>query len=150
MAGIKQFVGCVLGGENYGIDIMNVVEIKSMMDITPIPRAPSFVEGIINLRGVVIPVIDLRKRLQLPVNDANKDMRIIIMRMADKKLGFIVDKVERVMQIEFANIEKAPGVAASVRNYVEGVVNTSSGMVIILDAVKLFSADEAKQLQELF
>ena len=78
MAELRQFVGFMLAQEHYGIDIMAVEEIIRMVDITPVPRAPAFVEGIINMRGRVIPIVDLRKKLNVRVSENNESTRIVV------------------------------------------------------------------------
>lgn len=143
MAEVRQFVGLILGSERYGINIMDVEEIIRMMDITTVPKAPAFVEGIINLRGRVIPVVDLRKRLGVPVSDLSANTRIIVVNIRDRRMGFIVDCVEEVLRIDSKTIDRAPGVStAADRNYIEGVAKTEKGMVIILSVQKIFSPSE--------
>ncbi len=146
MAESKQFVGFMLGSEHYGVDIMAVEEIIRPMEITPVPRAPSFVEGIINLRGRIIPVVDLRKRLHMAITDSGDNMRIIVMRVDNRRLGFIVDKVEEVMHVSVDLIEEAPGVVSRAQQYVEGVARTKKGMIILLDILKIFTPDEHLQM----
>ncbi|MBQ3034238.1 MAG: purine-binding chemotaxis protein CheW [Deferribacterales bacterium] len=151
MAELKQFVGFVLGKEHYGIDIMIVEEIIRIVDITPVPRAPSFVEGIINMRGRVIPIVDLRKKLCIS-NDTqcNDSTRIIVTCIDNKRMGFIVDSVEEVIKISSDNIDKAPGTSRAIDNYISGVARTvEKGMVIILDIRKIFSPQEQMALDSI-
>lgn len=149
MADTLQIVGFMLGREHYGLDIMGVEEIIRMMEITPVPRAPHFVEGIINLRNQIIPVIDLRKRLKMPPIEGSESTRIVVMKMESRRLGFIVDKVEEVVHIPAGDIEEAPGMASKSNQYVSGVARTSKGMVILLDIVKMFTPDEHMMLAEI-
>lgn len=146
MVELKQFVGFMLAKEHYGIDIMAVEEIIRMVEITPVPRAPSFVEGIINMRGHVIPVVDLRKKLSIHSDISNESTRIVVICTASKRLGFIVDKVEEVIRIEADSIDKAPGTSRAIDNYITGVARTKKGMVIILDIMKVFSQQEQQAL----
>jgi purine-binding chemotaxis protein CheW len=119
------------------------------MEITPVPRAPSFIEGIINLRGRIIPVVDLRNRLKIkPVGEAI-DERIIVMRVNTRRLGLLVDQVEEVMRISHDSIDQAPGATSISTNYVEGVARTGKGMTIILDVFRIFSDEEHKQLMQM-
>ncbi len=148
MANIVQVVGFMLGNEHYGLDIMGVEEIIRLVDITPVPRAPSFVEGIINLRGRIIPVVDLRKRLKMPTGGKDDTSRIIIMKVDTRRLGFIVDKVEEVLHIPEENVESAPGMSAN-NKYVDGVARINNKMVIILDVIKIFTPDEHMQLSKI-
>jgi purine-binding chemotaxis protein CheW len=150
MAETIQIVGFVLGDGHYGLNIMAVEEIIRMLEITPVPRAPSFVEGIINLRGRIIPVVDLRKRLHITPSPLNGSTRIIVMKVDERRLGFIVDKVEEVMDIPLNSIGEAPGVSQTVsQQYVEGVARTAKGMIILLDILRIFSPEEHKELQNL-
>lgn len=149
MAELKQFVGFMLANEHYGIDIMAVEEIIRMVEITPVPRAPGFVEGIINMRGRVIPIVDLRKKLNVKVTEINESTRIVVICIQNKRIGLIVDKVEEVIRIEVDNIDKAPGTSPAIDNYISGVARTSKCMVIILDVLKVFSVQEQMALDSL-
>ena len=145
-----QFVGFMLGGGHYGVDIMRVEEIIRYTEITPVPKAPHFLEGIINLRGRIIPVIDLRKRLSIvsTAGDIN-DTRIIVMKFESRYLGFLVDKVEQVLTIASADIGEAPATSAVAKKYIAGVARLERTMVVILDVLKIFSADEESALQSM-
>lgn len=146
-----QYVGFVLGNEHYGVDIMGVEEIIRLMEITPVPRVPAFVEGIINLRGYIIPVVDLRKRLGLAIKAEDKDSeRIIVTILGDRRMGFIVDKVEQVMHISQENLDETPGTATkAAQKYVTGVARTSKGIVIILDMFKIFTDKEIQEISKI-
>lgn len=150
MAELKQFVSFSLSKENYGIDIMAVEEIIRMADITPVPRAPSFIEGIINMRGRVIPIVDLRKKLSIGgARDGLTSSRIIVTCFNNKRIGFIVDQVKEVLRINVEAIDKAPGTSRAIDNYIGGVARSHIGMVIILDVTKLFSQQERVALENL-
>jgi purine-binding chemotaxis protein CheW len=149
MADTVQIVGFILGDGHYGLDIMGVEEIIRMLDITPVPRAPAFVEGIINLRGRIIPVVDLRKRLHMTPLPHSGNTRIVVMKVDERRLGFIVDKVEEVMDIAVHTIGDAPGSTDASQHYVEGVARTPKGMIILLDILKIFSAEENQELIKL-
>lgn len=150
MSEIRQFVGFLLSKEHYGIDIMAVEEIISMTDITPVPRAPGFVEGIINMRGSVIPIIDLRKKLAISGQKNNSAAsRIIVTSSNKKRIGFIVDQVEEVLRISVDAIDKAPGTSRAIDNYISGVARMSKNMVIILDVSKIFSQQERMALEKI-
>ncbi|MDR2104539.1 MAG: chemotaxis protein CheW [Deferribacteraceae bacterium] len=150
MAETIQIVGFVLGDGHYGLNIMAVEEIIRMLDITPVPRAPSFVEGIINLRGRIIPVVDLRKRLHITAAPIGGNTRIVVMKVDERRLGFIVDKVEEVMDIPLSSIGEAPGISPTVKQqYVEGVARMPKGMIILLDILRIFSPEEHIELQSI-
>ena len=149
MAELRQFVGFMLAQEHYGIDIMAVEEIIRMVEITPVPLAPVFVDGIINMRGRGIPLGDFRKKLKVKVSVSNESTRIIVVCIQNRRIGLIVDKVEEVIRIEVDNIDKAPGTSPAIDNYIGGVARTSKCMVIILDILKVFSIQEQLALDSL-
>ncbi len=149
MAELKQFVGFMIAEEHFGVDIMIVEEIIKMIDITPVPRAPSFVEGIINMRGRVIPIVDLRKKLGMSSGPVTDQMRIIVIFINEKRIGFIVDNVEEVIRINEDAIDVAPGTKHTFDNYVAGVARTEKGMIIMLDIMNIFSDQEQKLLVEI-
>ena len=110
---ILQLVTFSIGEENFGVDILKVQEIIRMMDITKVPRAPEFVEGVINLRGKVIPIIDLRRRFGRAPRPHDKDTRIIVIEMSGIIVGFVVDAVSEVLRIPKSTVEPAPPVLPS-------------------------------------
>ncbi len=97
-----------VGGEDYAIDIMRLREIIPPLPVTPVPRAPSFVEGVIRLRGDVIPVVDVRRRLGLPLTPATRKTKILIIHVAGRRLGLVVDEVTEVIRIPRTEIRPAP------------------------------------------
>lgn len=134
----KQFVVFKLDNEEYGIDILRVKEIKEMMRITRVPKAAHFVTGVINLRGEVIPVIDLRKRLNLPVAEKNSNNRIIIVSVDDITVGLIVDTSSEVIEISSSAIEEAPaGVGGVDQGYIYGIGKVGERLIILLDIVRI-------------
>lgn len=150
MSEIRQFVGFLLSKEHYGIDIMSVEEIISMTEITPVPRAPAFIDGIINMRGSVIPIVDLRKKLAISGEKLETaSSRIIVTSFNKKRIGFIVDQVEEVLRISVDAIDKAPGTSRAIDNYINGVARTAKNMVIILDVSKIFSQQERIALEKI-
>jgi len=123
-----------LGREEYGVEIASVQEIIRATDITPVPGAPSHVRGVINLRGKIIPVVDLRKRFALaPVATAD-DQRIIVVELGEKRIGMLVDSVSQVIKIPSGLVEEMPEEATSVdENFIRGVGKLDNRLVIILD-----------------
>jgi len=139
----NKHVNLLLNDEKYGIDIMDIEEILRMLEITKVPKAPSFVEGIINIRGKVIPIVDLRKKLNIPANEYTNSTRIVVVNLSGKKIGFIVDHVEEVLSVDGSLVDKAPSASTSVDNsYIKGVARLQTGMVIILDVHQVFGAGE--------
>jgi len=147
MSETKQYVSLLLNDEKYGINIMDIEEILRMLEITRVPKAPPFVEGIINIRGKVIPIVDLRKKLGIDANDYTNETRIIVVNLKGKKVGFIVDHVEEVLRVDGSLVDKAPSASTSVDNaYIKGVARLPEGMVIILDVHQIFGSGEANAL----
>ncbi|MGB1125779.1 MAG: chemotaxis protein CheW [Phycisphaeraceae bacterium] len=144
---LLQLVSFVVGAEEYAIPILAVQEINRMMDITRVPQSPAFVEGVINLRGKVIPVVDLRKRFGMEIKDSTGDERIIVVEVQGETdarvIGFTVDKVNRVLRIGSDIVEPAPSMASGADSeYVQGVGKLDEGLLILLSLDKLFSQRE--------
>lgn len=149
--GELQLVSFLLGNEEFGADILMVQEIIRMVPITRVPNAPHFVEGVINLRGKVIPIIDLRKRLNLASRtEANRNTRIIVVQFEGKTTGFIVDAVSQVLRIPVNIIEPPPDIIAGVDSeYISGVSKLEDRLLIILDFSKILTRKEKKELNKL-
>ena len=139
--GLIQLVSFRLGEELFGIDILRVQEINRMVDITAVPQAPSYCEGVINLRGRVIPIIDLRRKLDLFEAERDKNTRIIVCDVDSGVVGMIVDAVDEVLRIPGSNVEPAPAVVMSMNSeYIQGVVKLENRLLIFLDISSI--ADE--------
>jgi purine-binding chemotaxis protein CheW len=132
-----------IGEATYGLEIRIVTEIIGIHPITPVPDMPDYVLGIINLRGKVIPVIDLRLRFRLKPLAYNDRTCIIVVDMLDVTVGFIVDSVSEVVNIEDSQIEAPPDVGGSLHNrYLSGIGVTEDGAKLILDCEKLLEAED--------
>lgn len=143
----KQLVVFDLASEGYGVDIGAVREIIRMQEITRVPRTPEFVEGVINLRGKVIPVIDLRKRFGLHVADQSKDNRIVVVDIGKQDIGVIVDAVTEVLRISANSVEPPTSVITSAdSDYLLGIVKLESRLIILLDLESVLSKDEKETL----
>ncbi|MGE5431129.1 MAG: chemotaxis protein CheW [Syntrophomonadaceae bacterium] len=146
---IIQLVGFNLGKECYGVDIKRIKEINRMTEITRVPRAPGFIEGVINLRGSVIPVINLRKKVKMPPREYDKDTRIIIVELAGKTIGFIVDAVKEVLRIPESLLVPPPTLAVGKNaDYITSVAKVEDELVILLDPDKVLSREETEKLEE--
>lgn len=145
---IRQIVVFKLANEVYGIDIHKVHEIIMVQKITKIPRIPHFIEGVINLRGKVIPVIDLRKRLNLHCKCLDEETRIVIVEVIGNVAGMIVDGVSEVLSVPQDKIEIAsPLVAGSVETeYLEGVINLGEQLIITLNIEKVLTEKQRESL----
>jgi purine-binding chemotaxis protein CheW len=138
----KQMVLFELGSEIYGLDIATVHEIIRMQPITKVPKAPFYVEGVINLRGKVIPVIDMGKRFGLEKVENNKNNRIVVVNIQDTILGIIVDAVTEVIRIPIDSIEPVSDIiTAANSDYLMGIAKLADKMVILLELDKLLSED---------
>jgi len=131
---IFHLVTFQLGKEEYGIEISSVQEIIRATDITPVPGAPSHVRGVINLRGKIIPVVDLRTRFALPPSEASDAQRIVVVELREKRIGMLVDSVSQVIKIPSGVVEAMPEEATSVdENFIKGVGKLEGRLIIILD-----------------
>jgi purine-binding chemotaxis protein CheW len=146
----NQFVVFVLGDEKYGVDILNVSTISEYLDITKVPDAPFYVEGIINLRGDIIPVINLKKRFNIPETKISEDTRIIIYSIDGVAMGFLVDEASQVLRIDESNIEPTPAILRGAdREYISGVGKQDGKIIILLDFAKILSESERADLTKL-
>ncbi len=145
---ILQLVTFHVDQEEFGVDILDVREINRMMEITRVPHAPEFVEGVINLRGQVIPVVDLRKRFGLAPAKRDKSNRIVVVELSDKVVGFLVDSVSEVLRVPNCVVEPSPPIVGGLdREYIQGVVKLEDRLLILLDLRKLLNHGEAQELE---
>lgn len=136
----RQFVVFKLENEEYGIDILRVREIKEMVNITRVPKAAHFVKGVINLRGEVIPIVDLRKRFNLPKASNTDSTRIIIVSVDDMVVGLIVDSSSEVLEIGGDSIEEAPASVGSIdQGNIFGIGKVGQRLIILLDVAKIIN-----------
>ncbi|WP_422445783.1 chemotaxis protein CheW [Thermoanaerobacterium sp. DL9XJH110] len=147
---IRQFVEFKLGEEEYGVDILQVKTIERMMPITRVPKAPSFVEGVINLRGEVVPIIDLKKRFDLPATDVTDNTRILIVTVEDLTVGMIVDSATEVIQLPQDAIEPAPTIVGGIdSSFLEGVGKLNGKLLILLNLAKVLKPQEISELSQM-
>jgi len=143
--GTKELIVFKLGAEEFGADIMQIREISKLMDITRVPGAPSFIDGVINLRGKITPIINLRKKLGFKPKEPGPDTRIIIAELDGHPVGMIVDEVTDVMKIPTKKIVPAPELVTSEtsRRYLKGVGKVGKKrLIILLDLEKVLSNEE--------
>ncbi|MDR1857722.1 MAG: chemotaxis protein CheW [Desulfovibrio sp.] len=142
---LLQLVTFSIGEEEFGVDILKVQEIIRTMDITKVPRAPAFVEGVINLRGKVIPIVDLRRRFGMDPRVHDKHTRIIVIEIHTLVVGFVVDAVSEVLRIPASTVEPPPPVVAGLESdYINGVGKLADRLLILLDLDRLLSKDETE------
>ncbi|QZY56772.1 chemotaxis protein CheW [Crassaminicella profunda] len=134
----NQYVLFKLDNEYYGIDILHVETIEKVMDITRVPHAAHYVEGVINLRGEVVPVINLRKRFNLPQEELNDESRIIIISVEEMVVGLLVDASSEVLHFDFDAIDEVPNFSDKLKNdYVKGIGKNEDRIIILLDLKKV-------------
>ncbi|HEC25380.1 MAG TPA: chemotaxis protein CheW [bacterium] len=145
---IVQLVTFKLGNEEFALDILKVQEINRIVEITKIPKAPDFVEGVINLRGRVIPIVDIRKKFHLSIKEATKDARVIVVNIMNKIIGLIVDSVSEVLRINSSTIQPPPPLIAGLdSDYIKGVGKLDERLIILLDIDKIFTTGEHKLIE---
>jgi purine-binding chemotaxis protein CheW len=142
-----QLVTFEVAGEEFAVDILAVQEINRMMDLTRVPQSPPEVEGVINLRGKIIPVLDLRKRFSFGVGEKSDQNRIIVVEVHGRVLGFIVDRVHEVLRINRDIVEPAPAMVCSIdSDFIAGVGKLEDRLLILLDLGRLFNEEAAAKL----
>jgi purine-binding chemotaxis protein CheW len=138
-----------LGSEEYGVDILKVQEIRGYEKVTPIPRSPDFLKGVVNLRGTIVPVIDLRIKFALPDPSYDSLTVVIVLRIAGRTVGAVVDGVSDVVQLGANDIKEPPRLGSIVdSSYLAGVATQGGRMILALDIEKLLSAGELDLLGE--
>ncbi len=153
-----QLVTFQVGDEEYGVDIRRITEVVRPLKITPLPRMPEFIEGVVNLRGVIIPIVDLRKRFALSwIGENPRKMRMLITKGAipgasgagGDLLGFVVDSVKEVLHISLRDIDRTPE-AATGRNadFIAGMSKAGDRLVLLLDITRILSQQERVALAE--
>ena len=149
-AGESQLVVFVMESEEFACGINNVREVLKMIRVTPLPRSLDFVEGVINMRGEVIPVIDLRKRFGLPEAERTDESRIIIVEVEEYMVGLIVDSVREVLSLPDQQIQEAPSqVAGGKTDLIKGVGKVDGRMLIILDLTRILTSEEQMALDDI-
>jgi len=147
---LRQFVSFIIAGEEFGVNILTVQEIIRPVEITRVPHAPEFVEGVINLRGRILPVIDLRTRFGFPSREQNGDMRIIVVEIGEQTVGFMTDSVQEVLRVDVNSIEPAPEIAVGIEaGYLRGVAKLDERLLILLELGNILSDEEAEALEGL-
>lgn len=149
--GQTQFITFQLAEELYGIDILKVEEIQRMKEIslTRVPQVEDFIEGIVNLRGNVIPVVDLRNRFGLEDKEIDKQTRIIVVNINDRSLGFLVDRVNEVIDVDQEAIDDPPEEISRIDSFfIQGIARHEEELVIILEIESILSSNEQEELVE--
>lgn len=142
-----QFVTFILMDEVYGINVMQVQEVLRVTEIAPVPGAPAYVLGIINLRGNVVTVIDTRKRFGLPSSEVDDSSRIVVIESENQVVGILVDAVAEVVELHEGDIDAAPNVGTEDSSrYIQGVATREDGLLILVDLNKLLTDEEWQEI----
>ncbi|MBS7528420.1 chemotaxis protein CheW [Fusibacter paucivorans] len=142
MSEIKEFVTYRLNEEYYGIDINNVENIEKVLPITRVPYTPPYVKGVVNLRGIIVPVVDLRTRFGLMPIEATDESRIIIVNVEELKIGMLVDSSSEVLQISDDDIDAAPNVRKDNNNeFVKYIGKKNERIIMLIDLMKVLSIE---------
>lgn len=149
-AATSQFLTFLLGTEQYGVEILKVQEIRGYSAVTPIPNTPMHIKGVINLRGTVVPVVDLRAKFSLMTAEYNKFTVIIVVTVREKVMGLVVDAVSDVLDIGATEMRVAPEFGAQVdTRFISGMATVGDRMTVLLDIERLLSDDEIVALDSL-
>jgi len=145
----REVLVFVLGGEEYCVDILKVQEIRGYEKVTPIPAAPAYLKGVVNLRGVIVPVIDLRMKFGMAEPRYDAFTVVIVLRIAGRDVGAVVDGVSDVLQLAASEVKPAPSLGSVVdASFIAGLATQSGRMILILDIEKLLSSGELNLLRE--
>lgn len=147
---LRQFISFSVGEEAYGLELLRVKEVIRVREITWLPRAPSFVKGIINLRGDVIPVIDLRDKFGLPVRESTASTRVIVVEIEGRLMGMVVDSASQVVRIPADQIDPPPPMLGGFcQEFIIGVGKLDDKLVILLNADAVLTLEERQALGSL-
>lgn len=145
---LLQLVSFVIGNEEYAVDILYVQEINRMLQVTQVPNSPDFIEGVINLRGRIIPVIDLRTKMGIPKKEYDKNTRIIVVEVSGRTVGFIVDAVREVIRIPKSITEAPPEIVSGNNSeFISAVGKLEDRLLILIDLNKLLFTNEMNLLE---
>jgi len=139
----KKIVAFLVDGKEYAMDVRHVLSIEKMLPITRVPNVPDYIKGVINLRGLIIPVINLRKRFGMKEIAATEDTRIVITEFDGKQIGFIVDSANDVVEINPDDIGPQPETVGNDRkDFIEGIIKLGERLIILLDLEKILQKNE--------
>jgi purine-binding chemotaxis protein CheW len=147
---VQQFLSFTIGNENYGVDLMSVREIKGWSQTTQLPNSPEFMKGVINLRGIVVPIFDLRKRFNMGDTAPNEKNAVIIVTAGDRLIGILVDAVSDILDANPSQINQAPHVDKKLdADFIKGLISIAEKMVVLLDVDKIFDAETLQNADNL-
>lgn len=148
-AGEQQFLTFVLDNENYAVDILKVQEIRGWTQVTQMPNAPHYVRGVMNLRGAIVPILDLRRRFDMNEMEFTAQTVVVVVHVQGRTIGMIVDQVSDVMDIPVKNMHEAPDFGTSIdSSFIQGLVSMEEKMIILLDVDKMLQSCELLELDK--
>jgi purine-binding chemotaxis protein CheW len=143
-----QLVTFRVGGEEFGLDVFAVHEILRYTGVTPVPKAPAFMEGVLDVRGTLVPVVDLRKRFEVADTATGDDTRIVLVEFQGERLGLVVDAVTEVLRVPETAVMPAPKyVAGLAAEFIRGIVRLENRLIVLLDMDRILSSDERIALE---
>jgi purine-binding chemotaxis protein CheW len=144
----REVLVFVLGAEEYGVDILKVQEIRGYDKVTPIPSAPDYLKGVVNLRGIIVPIVDMRVKFRLAEVRYDQFTVVVILRIASRVIGLVVDGVSDVIALTASEVKDAPHLGSVVdSSFIAGLATQDDRMVLLLDIEKLLSSGELNLLQ---
>lgn len=147
LAGGSEFLSFRLGGEEYGVDILKVQEIRSVDTVTRLPEAPDYIRGVVNLRGTIVPVVDMRIKFRLEAAEYNEQTVMIVLNMAERTVGMVVDGVSDVLTLGEDQIRPPPELSGAMDTaFVTGLGAVDERMLILVDIDRLLDFDELARL----
>lgn len=145
----RQYISFTIGAEEYGVDIMAVREIRAWVETTPLPNAPEYVRGVINLRGIIVPIFDLRARFGFGTTETSKTHVVIVVRVQSRTIGVLVDAISDILTVGHGEIAPVPDLERTVDDtFLEGLLTVQERMVAILNLEKLFDAKSLSKGEE--
>lgn len=143
----QQYLTFTVSGEEYGVDIMTVREIKGWTETTRLPNSQEFMRGVMNLRGLIIPIFDLRSRFNMGVTNATQKHVVIILAIGSRNIGILVDAVSDILDVNSENIKPAPATdAQSGADYIGGLISLQERMVVLLDVQHIFDTNHIDKI----
>ena len=145
---LLQLVSFDIGGEEFGVDILKVQEIIRFIEVTRVPNTPEYIDGVINLRGKVIPIIDLRRKFGIERKEKDKNTRIIVVELKNKVIGFVVDAVSEVLRIPSSVTEPPPPIIGGIEaEYITAIGKLENRLLILLDLDRVLIGQEQEELK---
>jgi purine-binding chemotaxis protein CheW len=141
-AGLVEFISFAIGEDQYGVDIMSVREIKEWSNVTRLPRQPEYVSGVLNLRGVMVPVIDLRRRFGAGLTECTPTHIIIVVQINERQVGLLADRVLDIVSFDASKIQPVPRTAQSGAKFLSGLVTHEETMIALIDLRRLLDDDD--------